>query len=145
MPSEDPQEPIAELHFDRDIFTAAVTETAPGLVGAPSNTYIGDPNMTVEEFDSARIKALKTPIAHTVGRLCLFPGAKYNHLPLQAREESGNVPLLLHGVNNAMPGVARFALVYFMHQHFWLPNISTPAPSETRLKNIRDAIINKAA
>lgn len=137
---------LAELHLDRSKMTAAVWESYPGLVGAPANNQIGDPNLTVEQLDAYAEQALANPITHHSGFIKLFAGAGYNHLPQELQDRSGNLPPLLHGVTNEVPeGEERDAVVFFMNQttryNHWTPT----ATQETGFGDIRAAVEERQA
>jgi hypothetical protein len=138
-------DPLAELHFDRSKFTAAVWESASGLVGTPGNNAFGNPNLSVEEFDAMAERALAHPISHISRQAKFFAGAGYNRLPHPLLPASGNVPLLLHGVTDDNPGAERDAVVMFMNQHAagGMNDWVVAPKSETGFGNVRDAILER--
>jgi hypothetical protein len=124
------QDSLAELHFDRSKFTIAGLESRPGLVGAPGNNRFGNESLTAPELETMASRALANPIDHSPGWVKLFPGAGYNHLPMDLRKASGELPPLLHGVIDNEPGQERFVIVLFINEHNGL-NYGVPSKSET--------------
>jgi len=134
---------LAELHFDRSRFTAAVWESSSGLVGTPANNATGNQTITVEELDLYAQKALATPIRHRSGQIKLFTGAGYNLMPEDVRQESGNLPLLLHGVQDDHPGEERDAVIVFINQHLGVKGWQVVDKTETGFEQVREHVANK--
>lgn len=133
-------DPLAELHFDRSKLTLALWESTPGLVGTPAQNLRGDPALTLEALEAHADQALCSPIAHRPREAKLFAGAGYNHLPLDVRQASGEIPLLLHGVLDAQPGTPRDAAVVFINQRISAPGISCPTQVETDYRTMCQAL-----
>lgn len=137
------QDALAQLHLDRSKLTAAVWESATGLVGATANNALGSPNLTVAEFDQMTARALASPIKHRSGEIKLFVGAGYNRLPGEVRHASGNLQPLLHGVVDDNPGHERDAVVVFLNETALHTDCSVPTKSETSYEGIRQALLDR--
>jgi hypothetical protein len=133
---------LAELHFDRSKMTAAVWESSSGLVGTPANNLVGKSDLLLDEVDTYAERALNNPLSHRSGLLKLFAGAGYNHLPDNAKEASGNLPLLLHGVVDDHPGEERDAIVIFINQRIGI-DLSVPRGPEKGFAHVRQAVLEK--
>lgn len=131
---------LAQLHFDRSKFTAAIWESSSGLVGTAANNLLGEPDLTVEKLDEAAQRALHSPIAHHSGEIKLFAGAGYNRLPGEVRRASGNLQPLLHGVIDDHPGEERDAVVLFMNETILHTDCSVPPKTETSLSHLRQLL-----
>jgi len=139
-----PVKPLAGYHFDRSKFTVAgILESRSGLRGAQGNNAVGDPNLTVEEFEANAERALYTPLPYKAGKVKLFAGAGYNHLPLTIRKTSGNLPLLGHLVEDDEPGEERLAAVNFLNQHTGIKELGTPLANETGYDSVRAVIAER--
>lgn len=141
--NDNPNEGLAELHFDRSKFTAALWESDPGLVGSTADNQVSNPGLTVEQFDAMAQQALSSPIKHRSGSLKLFTGAGYQHLPEVARQSSGNLPMLLHGVVNSQPGQERDAVVVFMNEPANVRGIPPTQAEETGYSDVRHALYQR--
>lgn len=106
MPSD--EEWLAEPHFDRGVFTIALSESSEGLRGAA-----GQWPTTVEQLEALRQKL--SPIEHVEHVAKIFGGAGMNHLPRHLREYAP-VPFLAHDVEN-IPGQSRQSVVLFSNPH----------------------------
>lgn len=133
---------LASLHFDRSKLTAALIEDRPGLVGAPGNNLFGQPELSLEELDGIADRALSTPVQHHEGRLKLFAGAGYNHLPSAQRHASGDLQPLLHGVVDDQPGQERKAAVFFINECLGA-GLTTAAPNECDFDAVRQHIYDR--
>ncbi len=134
-------QPLADLHFDRSKFTAAVLESRPGLVGAPSNNHVGRPDLTVEEFDFKAERAFASRV--TDKGIKLFPGAGYNRLNPDLIDASGRLSPFLHGVVDTDPGVPRLAVVYFMNEFVGAASAGAPQADETGYTRVRGEIASR--
>jgi hypothetical protein len=91
---------LAELHFDRSLFTIALAEDYPGLVGAPAQNGYREP-VSAEYLEAAAARALSSPITHRPGVGKFFLGAAFNRMPDVQRAPLDGAGMLLHGVVNA--------------------------------------------
>lgn len=132
----------AGLHFDRSWATLAAWESHPGLVGAPGNNAQRK-SLDITGLEEMATNALATPIAHRTGSAKLFLGAGYNRAPDDLYKQSGQLPLLLHGVRNEQPREERDAVVVFIHPPAGFPDYVVPGIGETGIEDIRDHILRR--
>lgn len=123
---------LGEAHFDRSVATLALSESHPGLVGAPAdNGYLRPPT-------PAEIEAVNDmqPIDHVegVGKFFLSAGAR--RLPQFIRRSIGmdDVPILAHGIKNERPGTNRHAAVMFFNPATTFAPYTVPSVEETKLR-----------
>jgi hypothetical protein len=144
-----PEDARAKLHFDRSKLTAAVWESAPGLMGIPANNAYGQKNLLVDELESMAAQAVINPIDHHSGQVKLFAGAAYNRMPEDLQIVSGKIQPLLHGVLNGQPDENRYAVVVFMNEHLGISSTSTiagggvPTKAETDYDELYKTVLHR--
>lgn len=124
-------EQLGEAHFDRALATLAMSESHPGLRGAPTdNGYLRPP--TREEIYNAHHME---PIEHHpgVGKFFLDAGAR--RLPEYVRRWGSldEIPLLAHDIVNEKFGVNRLAVVMFFNPAQTFAPYQVPTTRETKL------------
>lgn len=133
-----PEENLGQIHFDRSVMTAALSESSTGLRG------VGGQNGYLSPLSKRYFQRLRNhlqPITHEEYMAKLFIGAGSNRLPEHLRALFKDIPLLAHDITNDNPGETRQAVVLFGNPHQRFTNYSVPTKFETSW----DDILERAA
>jgi isopenicillin N synthase-like dioxygenase len=126
-------EHLGEAHFDRAVVTLAISESAPGLRGLPSdNGYL----VPLDEATKQRLTTGLQPINHREGQAKFFASAGLRRLPEAIRQKQGldEVPLLAHDIVNEQPGEDRQAVVMFFNPYLGFEPYTVPSKEETSIQ-----------
>jgi hypothetical protein len=121
---------LGAAHFDRSVTTLAISESAPGLRGAPGDNGFLEP---LDEEVADRLRQGLDPIDHQEGIAKFFAAAGLRRLPVSTRQSQGldEVPLLAHDIVNENPGENRQAVVMFFNPHLGFEPYTVPSKEET--------------
>lgn len=123
---------LGEAHFDRSVATLAMSESHPGLRGAPSDNGFLRPPTREEIYNAHHMD----PVEHHEGVGKFFASAGLRRLPSYVRRSGSldEIPLFAHDIVNEKSGVNRHAAVMFFNPARTFAPYRVPTIQETKLR-----------